>query len=172
MRYDLLVQQAMQNVVKKVVSDIAEVGHLPGDHHFYITFDTMHPKTDISDKLKEQYPEQMTIVLQHQFWDLKVTEETIEVALSFDQVQEHLIIPLDGLKGFYDPSVNFGLQFETMAQSDQDNISETTTALQANAVGSSDINEADSHGSEETSDQDETVAPKVISLDQFRKKPE
>ena len=172
MRYDLLVQQAMQNVVKKVVSDIAEVGHLPGDHHFYITFDTMHPKTGISDKLKEQYPEQMTIVLQHQFWDLKVTDEVIEVSLSFDQIQEQLVIPLEGLKGFYDPSVNFGLQFETMAQSDQDNISETATALQANAIVSSEISDEDSDNEEGMAEQEEASAPKVISLDQFRKKPE
>ena len=116
-RYDLLVQQAMRDVVRKVLEDVIKAGQkLPGNHHFYITFDTTHPHSVISDKLKEQHPDQMTIVLQHQFWGLKVTEERIEVSLSFDQTPEHLCIPFKALLGFYDPSASFGLQLEIIGE--------------------------------------------------------
>jgi uncharacterized protein len=115
-RYDLLTQQALRAVVRRVLSDVAKTGSLPGEHHFYVTFATRAPGVKISARLREQYPEEMTIVLQHQFWDLVVTEAHFEVALSFNGVSEKLYVPLEAVKGFFDPSVQFGLQFETVTE--------------------------------------------------------
>jgi hypothetical protein len=110
-RYDLLVQDALKGVVRKVLSDAAKDG-LAGDHHFYISFRTEFPGVRLSNRLREKYPQEMTIVLQHQFWDLAVTEHTFEVGLSFSGVPERLLIPFDALTGFFDPSVQFGLKFD------------------------------------------------------------
>ena len=110
-RYDLLVQDALKGVVRKVVGDAARDG-LVGDHHFYISFRTDAPGVRISHRLRERYPQEMTIVLQHQFWDLGLTEHTFEVGLSFSGVPERLLVPFDALTGFFDPSVQFGLKFE------------------------------------------------------------
>jgi uncharacterized protein len=110
-RYDLLTQQALRSVVKRVLTDAAK-GGLQGEHHFYIAFQTTAPGVRLSAVLREQYPEEMTIVLQHQFWDLGVTEQAFEVKLSFNGVPERLLVPFDAIKGFFDPSVQFGLQFE------------------------------------------------------------
>jgi uncharacterized protein len=114
-RYDLLVQDALKGVVRKVVGDAAKDG-LPGDHHFYVSFRTDFPGVRLSPRLREKYPEDMTIVLQHQFWDLAITDQFLEVGLSFSGVPERLFIPLDSLTGFYDPSVQFGLKFEIQDQ--------------------------------------------------------
>jgi len=114
-RYDLLVQDALRGVVRRVLSDIARDG-LQGDHHLFISFDTRAPGVRLSSRLKEDYPEKMTIVLQHQFWDLIVTEQFFEVGLSFKRVPERLHVPFSALKEFYDPSVKFGLQFEPSAE--------------------------------------------------------
>jgi hypothetical protein len=114
-RYDLLTQQALRSVVRTVLNDAAKHG-LPGEHHFYISFDTRAPGVKISPRLRTQYPEDMTIVLQHQFWDLTVTEQGFEVGLSFNGVPERLVVPFEAVKGFFDPSVQFGLQFETAAE--------------------------------------------------------
>jgi hypothetical protein len=113
-RYDLLTQQALRAVVRRVLSDVAKGGTLPGEHHFYVTFDTRAPGVRLSARMREQYPEEMTIVLQHQFWDLAVTEAHFEVGLSFNGISEKLHVPLEAIKGFFDPSVQFGLQFETV----------------------------------------------------------
>jgi hypothetical protein len=115
-RYDLLTQQALRAVVRRVLTDISKTGVLPGEHHFYITFDTRAAGVRISKRLHEQYPEEMTIVLQHQFWDLVVTEAHFEVGLSFNGITERLHVPLEAIKGFFDPSVQFGLQFDTGAE--------------------------------------------------------
>jgi len=115
-RYDLLTQQALRAVVRRVLSDVAKTGSLPGEHHFYVTFDTRSPGVKLSPRLREQYPEEMTIVLQHQFWDLAVTDAHFEVALSFNGISEKLHVPLEAIKGFFDPSVQFGLQFETVTE--------------------------------------------------------
>jgi len=112
-RYDLLTKQAMRAVVRRVLQDVAKMGALPGEHHFYITFDTRAPGVKVSPRLREQYPEAMTIVLQHQFWDLTVTETHFDVGLSFNGVTEKLHVPFDAMQGFFDPSVQFGVQFET-----------------------------------------------------------
>jgi hypothetical protein len=110
-RYDLLTQQALRGVVRSVLTDTAKKG-LPGDHHFYISFDTQADGVRISERLRAQYPEEMTIILQHQFWDLSVNDAGFEVGLSFGGIPEKLQVPLDAITGFFDPSVQFGLQFE------------------------------------------------------------
>jgi uncharacterized protein len=114
-RYDLLAQQALRGVVRGVLTDAAKNG-LPGEHHFYIAFNTQAPGVRLSARLREQYPQEMTIILQHQFWDLIVTNERFEVGLSFGGVAEKLVVPFAAIKGFFDPSVQFGLQFEIEAE--------------------------------------------------------
>ena len=109
-RYDLLTQDAMRGVVRRVLKDAALKG-LAGEHHFFISFATRSPGVKISSRLQTQYAEEMTIVLQHQFWDLNVTDDAFEVGLSFNGIPERLTIPFAAIKGFFDPSVNFGLQF-------------------------------------------------------------
>lgn len=111
-RYDVLVQEALRGVVRKVITEVVRTNVLPGEHHFYVTFDTNAPGVRISSRIREQYPEEMTVVLQHQFWDLIVTEHTFEVGLSFGGIPERLLIPFSAIKGFFDPSVQFSLQFE------------------------------------------------------------
>src|ERR1043166_3741903 len=117
-RYDLLTQEALRSVLRRVLQDAAKSG-LPGDHHFYISFNTDAPGVRLSKRLRAQYPEEMTIVLQHQFRDLTVNEQTFEVGLSFSGVSEHLVVPFDSIKRFFDPSVQFGLQFETAGTTDE-----------------------------------------------------
>jgi hypothetical protein len=116
-RYDLLTQQALRGVVRAVLSDAARRG-LPGEHHFYIAFDTNADGVRMPDRLRSQYPEEMTIILQHQFWDLKVGDDEFEVGLSFGGVPAKLVIPFEAVKGFFDPSVQFGLQFEEVGEED------------------------------------------------------
>lgn len=120
-RYDLLAQDALRGVVRKVLSDVAK-GGLPGDHHFFIEFNFDAPGVKISDRLRQSQLKKspdahsMTIVLQHQFWDLSVNERNFEIGLSFGGVAEKLVVPFDAIKGFFDPSVQFGLQFETVTE--------------------------------------------------------
>ena len=109
-RYDVMTQDALRGVVRSVLEQIAKTG-LPGEHHLYIAFDTHGPGVSVSNRLMEQYPDEMTIVLQHQFWDLEISEERFEVKLSFNNVPERLVVPFTEIKAFYDPSVQFGLQF-------------------------------------------------------------
>jgi hypothetical protein len=110
-RYDLLAQQALRGVVRTVLADVAKKG-LPGEHHFKITFNTTAPGVRLSDRMRAQYPEAMTIILQHQFWDLTVGDDAFEVGLSFGGVPERLTVPFDAIVAFYDPAVQFGFQFE------------------------------------------------------------
>ena len=114
-RYDLLVQDALRGVVRKVLTDAAREG-LSGEHHFYVSFRTEAPGVRMSQRLREKYPQDMTIVLQHQFWDLGVNEHSFEVGLSFSGVPERLLIPFDALSGFFDPSVQFGLKFDSQEE--------------------------------------------------------
>ena len=109
-RYDLLTQDALRDVIRRVLADAAIKG-LPGDHHFFITFNTRAEGVRVSARLRSSYPEDMTIVLQHQFWDLAVDDDHFEVGLAFNGIPERLHIPLKAVKGFFDPSVQFGLQF-------------------------------------------------------------
>ena len=110
-RYDVLARDALRGVLRKVLSDAAAHG-LPGAHHFFITFLSKADGVKISPRLLAQYPDEMTIILQHQFWDLVVSEDRFEVGLSFGSIPERLSIPFSAIKSFFDPSVQFGLQFE------------------------------------------------------------
>src|ERR1051325_3482812 len=107
-RYDILAQDALRGVIRKVLSEVIKTG-LPGEHHFFITFLTSAPGVRISSRLREKYPELMTIVIQHQYWDLAVTDTTFEVGLSFSDIPERLLVPFSAIRGFYDPAVNFEL---------------------------------------------------------------
>jgi hypothetical protein len=127
-RYDLLVQDALKGVVRKVLIDAGKDG-LPGEHHFYISFQTDFPGVRLSNRLREKYPQEMTIVLQHQFWDLNITEHTFEVGLSFSGIPERLLIPFDALTGFFDPSVQFGLKFDSQDE-EEDEVVESPPAPQ------------------------------------------
>ncbi len=117
-RYDLLTQQALRGVVRNVLTDTAKKG-LPGDHHFYISFNTRADGVRLSDRLRAQYPDEMTIILQHQFWDLKVGDDEFEVGLSFGGIPEKLTVPYEAINGFFDPSVQFGLQFEEVVEGEE-----------------------------------------------------
>lgn len=109
--YEALAQGAMRSVVRTVLMRVAKNG-LPGEHHFYIAFNTKAPGVSLSQRLRERYPEEMTVVLQHRFWDLTVTEDRFEVNLTFDSVPERLVVPFSAIKVFFDPSVPYGLQFD------------------------------------------------------------
>lgn len=183
-RYDLLAQEALRGVVRHVLADAARNG-LPGDHHFYISFDTGADGVRISSRLREQYPEEITIILQHQFWDLSVTDEGFEVGLSFGGVPERLVVPFAAIKGFFDPSVQFGLQFETIepgadTAADADGgKSETPAASPLPQVTSNGARRPDQESKSpvdapvnETQSAEATDKPKgeVVRLDRFRKK--
>ncbi|OHV78094.1 SspB family protein [Ensifer sp. LCM 4579] len=163
-RYDILAQDALRGVIRKVLAEVAATGHLPGDHHFFITFLTGAPGVRVSQHLKAKYPEQMTIVVQHQFWDLKVSETGFEIGLSFSDTPEKLVIPFNAIRGFYDPSVNFELEFDVAAGEEDESepaeitaypVSETDDALEA---------------STEKTGEEQKSGGSVVSLDSFRKK--
>jgi len=126
-RYDLLTREALRSVVRRVLSDVSKSG-LPGEHHFYVTFDTRAAGVRIAPRLREEYPEAMTIVLQHQFYDLDVNENGFSVGLSFGGAVERLVVPFEAITGFVDPSVQFGLQFETLAEAAEPQGDETPAA--------------------------------------------
>jgi hypothetical protein len=154
MRYDLLAQQALRGVVREALNIAATTG-LPGEHHFYIAFNTKFPGVEISERLAQRSPREMTIVLQHQYWNLKVHDDRFEAELSFDNIPEKLVIPFDAVKGFLDPAVQFGLQFESVPVKSK--LKEVPAAVpDAAAADSATAPAADS--------------PKIVSLDSFRKK--
>ena len=173
-RYDLLTQDALRGVVRQVLARVQREG-LPGEHHLYIAFDTGADGVSVSRRLKEQYPEEMTIVLQYQFWDLLVTNDRFEVKLSFSNVPERLVVPFGAVKAFYDPSAQFGLQFGKPGAAN-DSARQHMAAALPDLAGESD--EARSAG-EPTQDrgseaQAEVVMSRppaeVVHLDRFRKK--
>jgi hypothetical protein len=181
-RYDLLTQQALRAVVRSVLTDAAKKG-LPGDHHFYIAFDTTAEGVRIPDRLRAQYPEQMTIILQHQFWDLKVTDEEFEVGLSFGGIPAKLTIPFEAVKGFFDPSVQFGLQFEEVGDDEaqrsapanvQDKLPDKVPEAPAEAKKRLPATPAKPQPAAAAEPKDEPPTPsggaEVVRLDRFRKK--
>jgi len=167
MRYDLLAQNALRGVVRDALR-IAETSGLPGEHHFYIAFNTRHPGVALSEKIAARYPREMTIVLQHQYWNLKVHDDRFEVELSFDNVPEHLLVPFDAVKGFLDPSVQFGLQFESVAVDQKSKDDGTAKPAAGKAETRAKSAGSETEAPSESAAQDE--AAKVVSLDQFRKK--
>jgi hypothetical protein len=161
-RYDVLARDALRGVLRRVLADAAEHG-LPGDHHFFITFVSTADGVKLSPRLLAQYPEEMTVILQHQFWDLVVTEERFEVGLSFGGVPERLVVPFSAIKSFFDPSVQFGLQFETSDAATPADENETA-ALQATSALPVATNE------EVTEPEKPSEGAEVVRLDRFRKK--
>ena len=164
-RYDVLARDALRGVLRRVLADAAEHG-LPGDHHFFITFVSTAEGVKLSPRLLAQYPEEMTVILQHQFWDLVVTEERFEVGLSFGGIPERLVIPFSAIKSFFDPSVQFGLQFET---SDAAPASADTDAPAAPLPAASAL-PAPAKEAKEEEPAKPTEGAEVVRLDRFRKK--
>jgi uncharacterized protein len=134
-RYDLLTRDALRSVVRRVLADVARERRLPGEHHFYITFDTKGAGVRLPPRLREEYPDAMTIVLQHQFYDLEVSEQGFAVGLSFGGAVERLVVPFEAITGFVDPSVQFGLQFETLNEAADAAPAETPAAEKPQAEG-------------------------------------
>ncbi|MDJ1016825.1 MAG: ClpXP protease specificity-enhancing factor SspB [Paracoccaceae bacterium] len=149
--YGNLMHQAMRSLIQTVLTDVAENG-LPGQHHFFITFDTMHPDVEIADWLSDRYPEEMTVVMQHWFDGLDVSDEGFAVTLNFGDSPEPLFIPYDAIKTFVDPSVEFGLRFETQDDDDEDVAPATPTLTEAEPPAEKGKGDAE-----------------IVSLDRFRK---
>lgn len=172
-RYDILAQEALRGVMRKVLAEVARTG-LPGNHHFFITFMTGAPGVRISSRLRERYPEQMTIVIQFQYWDLKVTETGFEIGLSFSDVPEKLEIPYSAVRGFYDPSVNFELEFdvksEPMAEQPIATAPEPIKAVPAPAERKPAAAKKDDDNNGEAPAAESGKGADVVSLDAFRKK--
>jgi hypothetical protein len=153
--YGNLMHRAMRGLIQQVLTDVQKDG-LPGEHHFFVTFDTMHPDVEIADWLSDRYPGEMTVVIQHWFDNLEVTDEGFTITLNFGDNPETLYIPYDAIKTFVDPSVEFGLRFETQDEEGD-----------AQVV---DIDEAPMDEMVEPEDHDDTPKEaEIVSLDQFRK---
>jgi hypothetical protein len=166
-RYDVLARDALRGVLRRVLSDAAAHG-LPGEHHFFITYLSSAEGVKLSPRLLAQYPEEMTIILQHQFWDLVVTEDRFEVGLSFGGIPERLVVPFSAIKSFFDPSVQFGLQFEPSegaAEAPASNL--PAGALPASMTAGAAAEATDD--SPEPQDMPSEGA-EVVLLDRFRKK--
>ncbi len=183
-RYDILTQDALRRVIRKVLEEVQRTG-LPGQHHFFITFQTAYPGVRLTTRMMERYPDEMTIVIQHSYWNLEVTETGFEIDLSFDDIRERLRIPFDAVRGFYDPSVKFGLQFDAtpMAALPKPESTETETAAKAPTAistaapklqGMKAKTSADTKiakATEKATDEKPSEAgADVVSLDAFRKK--
>ena len=153
LRYEVMIEAALRDVVRETMETVARDGLL-GEHHFYITFLTKFPGVQVPEKLMKQYPDEMTIVLQYQFFGLKLEEDAIHVTLSFNNVKENLIVPIDSITTFADPSVNFALQFQNSGDGGDDD------------GESSDDKSTDDKDAKEK----EEKRGEVISLDKFRKK--
>ncbi|MBT8459174.1 MAG: hypothetical protein KJN60_05870 [Boseongicola sp.] len=148
--YGNLMHRAMRGLIQDVLNDVAKNG-LPGEHHFFITFDTMHPDVEIADWLSDRYPDEMTVVMQHWFDNLDVTNEGFSVTLNFGDSPEPLYIPYDAIRTFVDPSVEFGLRFETQ-EDEEDDGDQTENASEPELETKEDTGDAE-----------------IVSLDSFRK---
>jgi len=184
-RYDLLASEALQGIIRAVLQRVQKRG-LPGEHHFFISFDTNAPGTIISRRLKEQYPEEMTIVIQYQFWDLVVYDDRFEVKLSFGNVPERLVIPYSAINTFVDPSVSFGFSPKLFAaaaagdatpaaRTDEDEAAQTQSALPRPAAQDADSTAPDTESQEpdaaiEQDERPQKQTADVVELDLFRKK--
>lgn len=166
MRYDLLAQDALRGVVRSALIRVEQSG-LPGDHHFYVSFNTRHPDVRISERLHKKYEKEMTIVLQHQFWNLRVREHDFEVELSFNDIPEKLVVPFSAIKGFFDPAAQFALQFEMIEEKMEAAPQPARAEPAAMASPPASIPEALPPPSGPTPSNDDR---KIVSLDSFRKK--
>ena len=175
-RYDILAQAALRGVVRTVLADAAKKG-LPGEHHFKITFNTTAPGVRLSTRMRARYPQDMTIVLQHQFWDLTVSETIFEVGLSFGGVTERVAVPFEAVTAFFDPAVQFGFQFETIEGAAAADVSGGPQAAEksAPAAGRPAAEEKKAEALPASSEA-EAPAPdhgtggEIVRLDRFRKK--
>jgi uncharacterized protein len=173
-RYDVLARDALRGVLRKVLSDAAAHG-LPGEHHFFITFISKADGVKLSSRLLAQYPDEMTIILQHQFWDLEVTEDRFEVGLSFGGIPERLAVPFSAIKSFFDPSVQFGLQFEpteAVGDAPATNLpaAPTPSALAVPAAAPAAAEPAETAETAEEEPAKPGEGAEVVRLDRFRKK--
>jgi hypothetical protein len=156
LHYPQLIDNAMRGVVRDILKRVSVTG-LPGDHHFYVSFSTIFPGVKISETLKSKYPKEITIVLQHQFWDFKVEENQFQATLSFSGVPEKLVVPYAALTAFADPSVKFGLQFQPAESFDDEiMVGEITPETLTVDIDTKDANVA--------------AGAEIISIDSFRKK--
>lgn len=170
LRYDRMVEDALRSVVRRALIHISEHG-LPGNHHFYITFRTEHEGVDIPDTLKERYPGEMTIVLQHQFWGLEIDEEKFSATLSFSDVPHRLVVPFAAVTAFADPSVRFGLQFDVESSETGGGTGDAATFLEGMAPPQENDDEEDGEAAEkEIAGEKQESGEKVVTLDAFRKK--
>lgn len=164
--YGQLIDEAMHIIVKKALERVSKEG-LPGEHHFFISFLTGHPGVSVSEALRKKYPEEMTIVLQHQFDGLRVTDKGFRVSLSFDNVKENIEVSFDALVAFADPSVKFGLQFRHMDELDDEEFSdlEDFPFSEEDAVG----NVEKESKKKKTVKKPSKSGNNVIQIDSFRK---
>lgn len=177
LRYDQMVEDALRGVVRRALTEAAVSG-LPGDHHFYVTFRTDNPTVRIPQHLKAQYPREMTIVLQHQFWGLEVTDDSFTVTLSFGGKHEPLFIPYNTIVSFADPSVKFALQFDSGENGAEDELEneDLDSGEPTLALTKPDIKPAlpDQRPTAAKADGDAGTTPAgtgtVVALDAFRKK--
>ncbi len=176
--YEELAQEALRSVIRKVLERVEKDG-LPGDHHFYIAFDTHADDVSISKRLREHYPDEMTIVLQHQFWDLKAEANHFEIRLSFNNIPERLVVPYEAINVFFDPSVPYGLQFGASgAANDDDRVEASLPGIISDPEHVSALpvfhepppDEMSGDGEETDSREDEGVSAEIVELDTFRKK--
>jgi uncharacterized protein len=167
-RYDVLARDALRGVLRRVLSDAAAHG-LPGEHHFFITFLSKAEGVKLSPRLLAQYPDEMTIILQHQFWDLAVLEDRFEVGLSFGGIPERLSIPFNAIKSFFDPSVNFGLQFEP-SELAMETAAKNLPAEPAPAPAATPAPAAEATSEEGEQPAKPGDGAEVVRLDRFRKK--
>ena len=167
LRYDRMVEHALRSVVRKALAEAAQRG-LPGEHHFYITFHTDRAGVGIADWLRQQYPQEMTIILQHQFWDLTVEEERFAVTLSFGGRHERLTIPFESVTRFADPSVKFGLQFE--AAEEEAEVKPSATAAASPKASKQADAPAPTPAARSPASSDSPKGADVVALDSFRKK--
>lgn len=163
--YGNLMHDAMRSLIRKVLDGIAADG-LPGEHHFFITFDTMHPDVELADWLSDRYPEEMTIVIQHWFDNLNITDVGFAITLNFGDNPEPLYVPYDAIRTFVDPSVEFGLRFETQ-EHDVEELDETEMPHDAE-ISSLEVEPRDENDAGEEKDSSNKEA-EVVSLDHFRK---
>ncbi len=172
MGYEALAQEALRGVVKAALKRAAGPGGLPGDHHFYVTFKTRAPGVSIPPELVEKYPDEMTIVVQHQFWDLAPGETFFSVTLRFGGQPKRLSMPYQAVTRFYDPSVQFLLQFEPPEAGASGGSGELVPLRRPELAAPSETigNEGVEPASYEDEPDPEDDGPKIVSLDKFRKK--
>jgi len=166
--YGNLMHEAMRGLIRKVLTDVADKG-LPGSHHFFITFDTSHPDAELADWLSDRYPGEMTVVMQHWYDKLDVGTEGFAVTLNFGDAPEPLYIPYDAIKTFVDPSVEFGLRFETQEGEAEDGMGATTTTMPVSAPEVLPAPKTVQPKADSDTKEGESQEADVVSLDSFRK---